>query len=194
MQALTHSSYSINNYERLEFLGDSILDFVVGEYYFNIRTLSEQELTRIRSHKVSEENLSKVFDLLNIHDDIRLGKSMQNRITNSIKCDMMEAIIAAIYLTFGINYVKQFIIELLDLKTYSDLKDYKSMFQEYAQETKLNYCYETYKTDGDAHELTFFVKLIVNGSEISRASANKKSDAEKICAKIALNILKNNKN
>lgn len=190
-QALTHASYSQINYERLEFLGDSILDFVVGEYYFNNKDLSEQELTRIRAYKVSEEYLSSVFESLNLNADIKLGKSMNGIITKSIKCDMFESIIAVTYLTFGLEYTKKEIIHLLDLQNYKDEKDYKTLFQEYAQEKKLHYCYDNYKTEGKAHNLVFFIRLIVENNEIANASANKKIDAEKICAKIALEKLKN---
>lgn len=190
VQALTHSSYSKCNYERLEFLGDSILDFVVGEFYFNIKELSEQELTRVRAYKVSEEYLSKVFDNLMLNQDIKLGKSMNCTITKAIKCDMFESIIAVTYLTFGLQYTKEAIISLLDLQNYKDTKDFKTLFQEYAQEKRLNYFYENYKTSGQAHNLIFFIRLIVENKEIASASASKKIDAEKMCAKIALEKLK----
>ena len=83
-QAFTHSSKSENNYERLEFLGDGILDFVVGEYLFSHSKAHEGKLTVLRSHYVSENNLCKIFDNLKLYDFVVLGKSYQGQISNAI--------------------------------------------------------------------------------------------------------------
>ena len=79
-EALTHPSKSKNNYQRLEFLGDSILDFLVGEYLFLQSNKSEGDLTILRAHFVSEEYLSECFDKLEIEDELNLGKSLQGKV------------------------------------------------------------------------------------------------------------------
>ena len=83
-EALTHSSFSSKNYERLEFLGDSILDFLVADILYVNKNYKEAELTRARANIVSEESLSKVFDTLKIEDRVKLGKSCR-QITKAIK-------------------------------------------------------------------------------------------------------------
>ena len=108
--ALTHPSKSKENYQRLEFLGDSILDFLVGEYLFKNSDKNEGDLTVLRSHFVSEEYLSECFDRLQIEDELFLGKSLKNKVTRAIKGDVFEAIVGAIYLEFGLEDVRNFII------------------------------------------------------------------------------------
>ena len=97
-RALTHSSFSKENYERLEFLGDGILDFIVGDYLFRQSQQDEGQLTVLRSHFVSENNLCKIFDSLQIEKFVITGKSYQGSLSKAIKADIVEAIIAAIYL------------------------------------------------------------------------------------------------
>ena len=98
-RALTHSSKSDKNYERLEFLGDGILDFVVGEYLFKHCKEDEGQLTVIRSHFVSENNLCKVFDDLDLENDVMLGKSYRGQVSKAIKGDVVEAIMLQFILT-----------------------------------------------------------------------------------------------
>lgn len=182
--ALTHSSYSKQNYERLEFLGDSILDFLVAEILYKSKNYQEAELTRARASIVSEDSLSLVFDALNLQSKVKLGKSCHS-VTKAIKCDIIESVIACIYLESGLNECKQFILNNLNMNA-SEQKDYKSLFQEYAQKNRLNYEYQLDKTEGPAHNLTFYISLVVNNNVVASASAKSKSEAEKKCASIAL--------
>ena len=108
-QALTHSSKSIVNYERLEFLGDSILDFLVGEYFYKNCDQPEGKLTVLRSYYVSENYLLKVFDKLNLAKLVKIGKSCQGEISKAVKGDVVEAIIASIYLDGGLESARNFI-------------------------------------------------------------------------------------
>ena len=105
--AFTHSSKSAENYERLEFLGDSILDFLIADILYKNNNLKEDELTRSRANIVSEENLSKVFDSLNLQKMVKLGKSLKV-VTKAIKCDVLESVIATIYLESGLNACQKF--------------------------------------------------------------------------------------
>lgn len=182
--ALTHSSYSSNNYERLEFLGDSILDFLIADYLYKSENYKEDELTRARASIVSEENLSKVFDVLNIEPLVKLGKSCP-LVTRAIKCDIVESIIACIYLESGLDACKNFILNNFNMHP-SEKKDYKSLLQEYAQKNKYEFGYVLEKAIGPAHNLTFYVNLHINNEMVASASAKSKAEAEKICAKIAL--------
>lgn len=185
--ALTHSSFSADNYERLEFLGDSILDFLIADILYKSEDYKEDELTRARASIVSEENLSKVFDNLKIEHMVKLGKSCPY-VTRAIKCDIVESIVACIYLESGLDECKNFILQNFNLHP-SQKKDFKSLLQEYAQKNKYTFSYELEKTTGPAHDLTFYVNLVINNKIIACASAKSKGEAEKICAEKALKIL-----
>lgn len=186
-RALTHSSKSPKNYERLEFLGDSILDFVVGDYFFKNTDKKEGELTVLRSHFVSESNLCKVFDELNLGEDIILGKSWQGEISKAVKCDVVEAIIAGIYLDAGLEEAKKFIYEKLKLDTYENIKDenYKSQLQELIQANfKCKMSYVTEK-EGDGFRSEFFM----DEDKISEGFGLDKISAEQEAAERAIKIL-----
>ena len=188
-QALTHSSYSENNYERLEFLGDSILDFLIADILFDNKKLKEAELTRARASLACEDNLSKVFDGLNLNNQVKLGKSCKV-LTKAIKADIIESILACVYLQGGILSAKQFILDNFNLNV-DDAKDYKTAFQEYAQKYRYNFMYKLDKTEGPAHKLVFYISLYMNDEKVAEAQGNSKLEAEKKCAKIALNKLTN---
>lgn len=159
-RALTHSSLSPENYERLEFLGDGILDFVVGDYLFeNCKDFDEGKLTVLRSHFVAEANLCKVFDSLKLETDVQTGKSYKGKLSKAIKGDIIEAIIAAIYLDGGLEQAKKFIFKNLQLDSYDKVVDdnYKSRLQELIQagfKCKMQYVTEK---DGDKFKSTFFM-------------------------------------
>lgn len=186
-QALTHSSFSSENYERLEFLGDSILDFLVGEYFYKNCEESEGKLTVLRSHFVSENYLALLFDKLNLKDNVILGKSYQGEISKAIKGDIIEAILAGIYLDGGINEAKRFIERYFELDSYKKIKDdnYKSRLQELVQgHFKCKICYETIPCE-EGFEATF----CMDEDKISKAKGKSKQEAEQNCAKLAINKL-----
>ena len=187
--ALTHSSYSENNYERLEFLGDSILDFLIADILYKTEKYAEDELTRARASIVSEDSLCIVFDKLNIAHMIKLGKSCPH-LTKAIKGDIVEAIVASIYLEAGLDECKKFVLQNFDLSP-NENKDYKTLFQEFAQKYKFDFSYNLEKTEGPAHDLTFYISLIVDSKQIAYASAKSKTEAQKECARIALEKLNN---
>ena len=132
-RALTHSSYSKENYERLEFLGDSILDFIVGDFLYERVEDGEGKLSKLRASFVSEQYLHKIFDELNISKYVKLGKSYKTELTKAVKADIFEAIVASIYLDGGLDEAKKFIVSTLKLGNYKTIKnlDYKSQIQEY---------------------------------------------------------------
>ena len=186
-RALTHSSKSAENYERLEFLGDSILDFVVGEYLFMQSDKPEGELTVLRSHFVSEANLCKVFDGLKIEDKIILGKSWKGALSKAVKCDIVEAIIAAIYIDGGMIEARKFIVEKLELDTFDRVKDdnFKSKLQELIQ---ANFkCKMSYVTEhsGEGFTSSFYM----DEDKISTGFGLDKTSAEQDAAEKAIKVL-----
>ena len=189
-RALTHSSKSEKNYERLEFLGDSILDFLVGEYFYLNCPEDEGKLTVLRSHYVSENYISKVFDKLNLKNDVILGKSYQGDISKAIKADIVESLIAAIYLDAkerGIEEARKFIFENFDLKNYKNIVDdnYKSQLQELVQRNfkcKIQYITEPIN-DG------FISSFYMDEDKIASATGTSKIEAEQKTAQKAINKL-----
>ncbi len=189
-RALTHSSKSELNYERLEFLGDSILDFLVGEYFFKNCRDDEGKLTVLRSHYVSENNLAKLFDKLNLSGEVKLGKSYQGEISKAIKADVIEALIAGIYLDAkekGIEKAREFIMRYFDLENYKSIVDdnYKSRLQELIQGNfKCKMQYVTVACD-DGFESSFYM----DEDKISVGYGKSKLEAEQQSAKFAIEKL-----
>ncbi len=185
--ALTHPSKSKNNYQRLEFLGDSILDFLVGEFLYKNCDKNEGELTVLRAHFVSEEYLAECFDKLNLENELFLGKSLQNKVTRAIKGDVFEAIIAVIYLEQGLDFAGQFIVENLQLESFESVEDtnYKSQLQELVQANfKCTMKYDTEK-EGEV----FVAKFYMDEDFIATGYGKDKLSAEQNCAYVALNKL-----
>lgn len=185
--ALTHSSKSENNYQRLEFLGDSILDFLVGEYFYKNCDEGEGKLTVLRSHYVSENYLVKVFDKLQLDGDVILGKSYQGEISKAIKGDIIESIIGAIYLDGGLEKAREFLQNHFDLQNYKNIQDenYKSKLQELVQRNfkcKIGYITEA-KGDG------FIAKFYMDEDVISSGEGKSKIEAEQNAAKKAIDKL-----
>ena len=186
-EALTHPSKSKDNYQRLEFLGDSILDFLVGEFLFKNCDKNEGDLTVLRSHFVSEEYLAECFDKLQIENELFLGKSLQNKVTRAIKGDIFEAIIGAIYLEHGLEVTRDFIIKNLQLENFNEVEDtnYKSQLQELVQANfKCTMKYDTEK-EGEI----FVAKFYMDEDLIATGYGKDKLSAEQNCAYVALNKL-----
>lgn len=203
--ALTHSSYAneykCKSYERLEFLGDSVLSIIISEYLFDeMKSTSEGELSRIRASLVCEESLSSIARDLNFGKFILLGNGEEkagSRNRNSILCDIFEAILAAIYLDGGMQIAKDYVMRIMSHKLNTNLynksiKDYKSRLQEriqrkYHDKTKI--IYTITKESGPEHKKNFYVDLIVNGKKVSSGVGMSKKEAEQEAAKIALSEL-----
>ena len=134
--ALIHSSYANEeggkHYERLEFLGDAVLQLIISEYFYKNCELSEGEMSKIRASFVCEKALSTYMDDLGITPYIKLGHGLENNVSETIAADVFESIIAAIYLNSGFNKAREFVMDvaLPYLKRYRFNKDYKSLLQE----------------------------------------------------------------
>ena len=181
--AFTHSSYAKqfkeSQYnERLEFLGDSVLQLTITEYLFsNYKNKLEGELTRLRSLIVCENSLYNVARKLGISDFIMMSKGEEltgGRDRISIQADAVEAIIAAIYIDKGLEVAKEFILTNFNdiIKKAIDNKiilDFKTKLQEYLQKDgDIDINYELYKHEGPPHRRKFFVNLYVEGKLLWR--------------------------
>lgn len=195
--ALTHSSFSQHNYERLEYLGDSILDFLVAEYFFKQTEQKEGFLTKLRSNFVSEKYLCKVFDELDLVNDVKLGKSYKGDISVAIKADIVESLIAGIYLDCNdLNVVRNIVLKLLKLDDYKHYieHDFKTELQEYVQSKNQKVNYNIIKKSGESHNPVWTMAVFINNEKISEGTSSSKSKAEQICAQQALAFLKGEKN
>lgn len=194
--AFTHSSFSKDNYERIEYLGDSIIDFLVAEYFYNNTNENEGNLTKLRANFVSEKYLSKVFDQLDISEHIILGKSYKGEISIAIKADIIEALIAGIYLDCkDINIVRNIVYNLLNLDSYKNIKsiDYKSQLQEFIQSKNKRVCYRLLSKSGLSHNPIWTMGVYLDNVLIGQGEETSKHKAEQIAAKQALYTLKGDK-
>lgn len=193
-ESLTHRSKHSNNNERLEYLGDSILGFIVAEQLFiRFPDASEGELSRSRSKLVKGETLASLARRLELGEYLLLGpgelKSGGYR-RNSTLADTFEAVMGAIYLDGGLDAVRAFVLrqinELLDSICIDDsLKDPKTLLQEYLQSRKLALpVYSVVSTEGSVHEQVFTVECVVAGLEVrSIGIGSSRRKAEQVAAK-----------
>lgn len=203
-RAFTHTSYAnehnTKSYERLEYLGDAIVDFLVGEYLFlNFPDLDEGMMSRIRASLVCEKALSELAEKLNIADYMLLGNGAENsgdRNRPSILSDMFEAHIAAMYLDAGLDNTRDYLINLYgdalnSTALFDEVIDYKTKLQEKLQEKgPCNISYELVSADGPVHHCLFEMQVVANGKILGRGSAYSKKEAQQKAAKEALNNFK----
>lgn len=201
-QAFTHRSYlneskkNLDSNERLEFLGDSILSFVVSQYlYREYPTYDEGILTNIRSLLVNTKNLAEAAKELGFGDYLKLSKGeheAQGRKNQSILADSYEAYIGALFLDQGLSVVSLFIEDtllshvnhIIDQKTY---KDPKSLLQEYAQSQKKGSpLYKVVLEEGPPHAKQFTVAAFIGSLLVGEGKGKSKQEAEENAAKQAL--------
>ena len=190
--------HSRNN-ERLEFLGDAVLDLIVGEFlFFKFAHHSEGELSKLRAALVNEKSFAKIALNLELGKYIFMSNAEENndgRNKPSILSDALESVIAAIYLEAGFERAKGVALSLLEANfPHIDeahlIKDYKTKLQEYTQATLAQAPeYETLRAFGPDHKKCFEVALKLGGKEFARATANSKKEAQQMAAKITLERL-----
>lgn len=198
--ALMHPSYSqeknaASNNQRLEFLGDSVLNFVIAEYlYANYKDKDEGELTKIRAKVVCEKALVNVAQNINLGDYLLLGKGEEmsgGRKRKSILADTLEAVIGAIYLDQGLHAVKDFIIKhfrdsIIEAAS-GNYSDYKSRLQEYVQgKFGQNVSYKIIAESGPAHAKSFIAGVYYDEQLLTTGSGKSKKEAEQNAAKKVL--------
>ena len=199
--ALTHSSYAnqfknVEYNERLEFLGDAILQLCISEYLFhNCKEKPEGELTKTRALIVCENSLYQIGKRLNVGSMIKMSKGEEltgGRERTSIQADCVEAIIAAVYLDKGIEEAKKFILdkfsEIID-KAINDklILDFKTRLQEVLQQNgEVNIVYELIRHEGPPHRRKFYTQVIINNEVLGEGNGFSKKEAEQNSAKEAL--------
>jgi ribonuclease III len=203
LEAITHRSYlnenpkfKLSHNERLEYLGDAVLELAVSEFLFlKYSKFKEGELTLLRSSLVNYQNLAKVAKNINLDKFIltsRGEKKDTDKAWQVILANALEALIGAIYLDKGFNIAKKFIQkfiiinidEILKLKSY---KDPKSKLQEIIQDKfKITPTYEILKESGPPHQRTFSVGVYFDKDLIEKGSGSSKQEAEMDAAKKAL--------
>lgn len=203
-QAITHSSFineqKINrteDYERLEFLGDAVLELVSSEFLFHEHgSLPEGELTKLRASMVCEPALAFCARDLELGSFMRLGRGEEQtggRERDSITSDVMEAVIGAIYLDGGIEPARAFINRFIlsDLENKQLFYDSKSKLQELIQGTlKREFRYELLEESGPEHNKTFVAEVIMEDKSLGRGLGRTKKAAEQQAAYEALLFLK----
>jgi ribonuclease-3 len=195
-KAFTHRSVQMTdskgnpiNYERLEFLGDSILGSVIASYlYKKVPTGSEGYLTQMRSKIVSREHLNELGKDLDL---IRFVNSNidQNTVGDNIHGNIFEALVGAIYLDRGYNYAQKFIYENVILpyvdieKLEGKITSYKGLIIEWCQKQKKKYKFETYEDSGNESIKHFSVKVSIDGEQVAKGRATSKKKAEEQASK-----------
>jgi len=201
IEALTHKSHKkpYNN-ERLEFLGDAVLDLIVGEFLFmEFPQEAEGVLSKIRASLVNESGFTKLANKLHLGEYIYLSpaeESNEGRSKPSLLSNAFEAVIGAIYLEAGLAKCREITITLLketypkiDLNTLS--KDYKTALQELTQATHgVTPVYTLLGSSGPDHKKEFEIQVLLNDTPIAKAKGKSKKEAQQKAAKIALKKLK----
>ncbi len=191
--AFTHTSYSnevagCDNYERLEFLGDAVLEIIISEYLYKETHIDEGTMTKMRASYVCELACATYAKDLGFADCIRLGGG-ESSANETILADVFEAFIGACYLDQGFEFAKKFVlgvvIPYIDRKI-DFLHDYKSELQELVQTVKKSVVYEVVDEQGPAHNKTFTSIVLVDGIVMGKGSGSSKKSAEQMAAKEAL--------
>lgn len=196
--ALTHSSYSnehnCENYERLEYLGDAVLQVIVSDYLYSTTDLSEGIMSKTRASYVCEKALAMYEKSIGYKSYIKVGHGQLGNVNDTIVADVFEAILGAIYLDLGFDVAKKYIhcivIPYIE-NGYQFFDDYKTVLQEMVQTDKKSVFYRLINETGPAHDKTFEVEVVIDdivyghgfGKSKKEAEQNAAYDAYSKCAK-----------
>ena len=198
--AFSHSSY-VNehkrkeDYERLEFLGDAVVDLVVADYLYSNLTVDEGNMTKFRASYVCENALYTYSTDLGLTEYMKLGHGEQNeekRYTKAIVADIFEALIGAIYVDLGYATARRVALSIIIPyieKKETFFSDYKSALQEAVQSHRKSVEYILLNEEGPAHDKTFTFEVRVDGIKFGEGTAKSKKEAEQEAAKTALDKL-----
>ncbi|MBO5088168.1 MAG: ribonuclease III [Lachnospiraceae bacterium] len=205
-QALSHSSFinemkktGMESYERLEFLGDAVLELITSEFLFeNYKELTEGQLTKLRASIVCEFTLSAVSEMLQFGEYVLLSKGEEltgGRHRSSILCDLFESVLGAIYLDGGMEpartYVKTFL--LTDIENKSLFYDAKTTLQEMVQKDgKGVVTYEILEESGPDHNKKFVTQVLVDDVPLAKGEGSSKKNAQQMAAYKAILKLRDN--
>ena len=202
LTALTHTSYANENneesYERLEYLGDAVMELVMSEYLYKNTSFEEGVMTKLRAKYVCEDANYEYAKRLNLNKYLRLGHGEEEnggRYRKAIVADIFEAFIGAMYLDLGFDIVKDFIynnvIPLIENKEIEFDNDYKSVLQELVQTDKRSLEYVVVDEFGPAHNKTFKVIVKIDDIIYGEGIAHSKKEAEQQAAHDALRKAQN---
>lgn len=195
--ALSHTSYSnehgVKSYERLEFLGDAVLELLMSDYLYKSNKYNEGEMTKIRAHYVCETANYEYSVKLGLNKYLKLGKGEEEnggRYRKAIVSDIFESFLGALYLDQGLDVVKQFfykhIVPIIENHEVDFFDDYKSALQEFVQTGKRSLEYKLISETGPSHNRKFTVEVIIDGIVYGTGEAHSKKAAEQNAAKDAL--------
>lgn len=191
--AFIHSSYSnehhCENYERLEFLGDAVLELIISEYFYKETNYKEGDMSKIRASFVCERALATYAKELDIIKYIKVGNGQQNNINDTIIADIFEAVLGVIYLDQGFDIAKKYIDQIIIpyIKEHKNfLGDYKSALQEMVQTDKKSLEYILVNESGPAHDKRFEVEVKIDGMTYGSGIGKSKKEAEQNAAKNAI--------
>ena len=195
--ALTHTSFANEHgkesYERLEYLGDAVLELVMSEYLYKNTTYEEGEMTKLRSHYVCENALYEYSLRIGLNEFLLLGNGEYEsggKFRKAIVADIFEAFIGAMYIDKGLDVVKDFIhsnvIDLIESNAFTFEEDYKSKLQELVQTDKRSLKYVVINEEGPAHNKVFTVEVKIDDIIYGVGKAHSKKEAEQEAAKNAL--------
>ncbi|WP_295611813.1 ribonuclease III [uncultured Methanobrevibacter sp.] len=202
VMAFTHSSYGSKhdlnyNYERLEFLGDSVLNLIVSKYlYCKYPQYEEGKLTKLRANYVCQNALIYYSHELNLREymniDVEDSLLTEHEVL-SITADVFESFLGAIFLDQGIEFAREFLAKHIFKHIDEErifFRDYKSAVKEYGDAEEVEVTYNLIDESGYPHEKTFIISVSINGEEMGIGKGRSKKDAEQAAAKIALEKLK----
>ena len=199
--AFSHSSYANEHkarqdYERLEFLGDAVVDLVVADYLYSNKKESEGEMTKVRASYVCENALYEYSMSLGLNKYIKVGHGEEKeggKFKKAIVADIFEALVGAIYLDLGYatarKVVLNIIVPYIEDPNIIFFSDYKSALQEYVQTNQKNLHYELIKEEGPAHNRIFTVQVKIDDIIYGTGVSTSKKEAEQEAAKVALEKL-----
>lgn len=196
-EAFTHTSYAnehgIKSYERLEYLGDAVLEVFMSDYLYRNTEYNEGTMTKLRAHYVCENALYEYSLKLSFNEELLLGKGEEEnggKYRKAIVADIFEAFIGALYLDKGMETVSQFlnehIIPMIENHKLDFIHDYKSILQEFVQTDKRSLGYTVIKEEGPSHNKTFTVEVKIDNIRYGIGVAHSKKEAEQKAAKDAL--------
>ena len=198
MCAFSHSSYANehkakSDYERLEFLGDALVDLVVADYLYNNSKEAEGEMTKDRASYVCENALYKYSMDLGLNNYIRVGNGEQKdggKFKKAIVADIFESFMAAISLDLGFSTARRvaldIIVPYIEDPKVSFFNDYKSALQEYVQAEQDSISYKLISESGPAHDKSFKMAVVIDGIVYGEGVGSSKKEAEQEAAKVAL--------
>ena len=201
-KALTHTSFAnenkVESYERLEYLGDAVLELVISDYLYKNTEYPEGKMTKYRSHYVCENANYEYSTRLGLNKYLRLGHGEEEnggRNRKAIVADIFESFIGAMYLDLGFDEVKKFIyknvVPLIEDKTIDFFDDYKSVLQELVQTDKKSLEYIVIDESGPAHDKVFTVEVKIDNVIYGKGTAHSKKEAEQKAAHDALTKAQN---